>query len=317
MRVVQSAYFPYELISINQSLGMRQGALLKIVFADHLVGYADCHPWPELGDIPLAEQVALFSQGHFETPHLKRALFFARLDAEARSQKVNLFDGLVIPNSHYLALDWQALNILEAREQGFEAFKFKVTPQLDLPLLKKRIKQLEGTSCKVRLDFNATFTRQRFESFLEEIKEHLPLIDFCEDPFPYDAEQWKSVQEKYAISLACDRHSGQALHCVEAARVLIVKPALQDPYRFLESAQRLIMTSSLDHPLGQLCAAYEAAKVNASRSLDLCGLLSHHVYRDSPFSQALPCHGPLFGKPVGTGMGLDELLETIPWKKNS
>jgi O-succinylbenzoate synthase len=79
MRVVQSAYFPYELISINQSLGMRQGALLKIVFADHLVGYADCHPWPELGDIPLAEQVALFSQGHFETPHLKRALFLRGL----------------------------------------------------------------------------------------------------------------------------------------------------------------------------------------------------------------------------------------------
>ena len=72
----------------------------------------------------------------------------------------------------------------------------------------------------------------------------------------------------------------------------------------------------MDHPLGQMFAAYEAAEMQ-KRFPNLViegGLVTHHLFDDSdPFVSAL---GPLIPQlqPVaGTGLGFDDLLNDLPW----
>src|SRR3954463_14889162 len=75
--------------------GRRLGALIRV--GD---GFADVHPWPELGDAPLDQQLALLARG--ETTALTRAsLRFAELDAAARHDGRWLFERVTIPMSHW------------------------------------------------------------------------------------------------------------------------------------------------------------------------------------------------------------------------
>ena len=61
----------------------RTGALLRVEFADEEIGYADCFPWPELGDAPLSAQLNSIKTGYL-TPVTARSLYFASKDAQAR-----------------------------------------------------------------------------------------------------------------------------------------------------------------------------------------------------------------------------------------
>src|SRR5258708_24582201 len=73
----------------------REGALIRI--GD---GFADVHPWPELGDLPLDDQLALLARG--ETTALTRqSLSFVSIDERARLASRSLFEGLTIPPSHW------------------------------------------------------------------------------------------------------------------------------------------------------------------------------------------------------------------------
>ena len=54
MKIDYSCYGWNLRVPLNsRSLSLkRYGALLQVSFDDCLLGYADCHPWPELGDAP-------------------------------------------------------------------------------------------------------------------------------------------------------------------------------------------------------------------------------------------------------------------------
>jgi o-succinylbenzoate synthase len=300
---VKIAFSPYEL----KGLKTRQGALLRIQFEDNLTGFADCHPWESLGDLPLHLQLDQLQQAQ-TTPLTARSLHFARLDAEARAKKVSLFDGLTIPPSHFLILD---LLPLKQFPQGYRLFKIKLGQNLsdETKKLRTLLNHFDG---QVRLDFNARLSRSTFEAFLEEMGQERQKIEFCEDPFPYKPEAWKEVQERYAISLACDHHSEAAIGAPESAAYLVIKPAIQDEKPFLKSSQKLLITSYLDHPLGQATAAYIAATLPSGTP---CGLLSHYVYTENPFSRLLSSAGIQFPKLPGTGFGFDELLQQLTWQE--
>src|SRR5687768_6861088 len=75
--------------------GIREGALLRV---DD--GFADVHPWPELGDLPLDSQLALLVRGEI-TPLTAASVRLARLDGDARRRGISLFEGLTIPLSHW------------------------------------------------------------------------------------------------------------------------------------------------------------------------------------------------------------------------
>lgn len=319
------AFSEYKLVCKNpieskQVYTSRTGALLKFDFPNGNIGYADCHPWIEAGDASLENQLKALSQGEF-TPLTKRSLAIAELDSQARSKGASLFHNLTIPKSHFFIANIQAYDskeIAKAMQEGFTYFKVKLGRDLpnELPCL-KRLMSTFNNNMKVRLDFNLKLSKSQFEHVCRELAPLANRIDFCEDPFPFSANEWRDSKfEKFA--LACDSGSEKVVLNNNEHLIMVVKPAVQDITPFLKNAQnykQIVFTSYLDHPLGQLSAAYFAGMTlkKVGDKVGLCGLLSHHAYHSTPFSEQLAQQGPDFLVPDGTGLGFDGLLAKQKW----
>jgi len=252
--------------------GAREGALIRV--GD---GFADVHPWPELGDAPLEEQLALLVRG--ETTTLTRAsLQLARIDGEARSKGVSLFEGLTIPESHWPGND---------PPEGFDTIKIKgVVPVPE--------------HVRVRIDFNGMLSAEEFVRVAETLPRER--IDFVEDPCPYDPAVWRELRVRTGLRLAIDRFEGEA-------DVVVHKPALRTEWPDHED---VVVTSYMDHPVGQFGAAYVAAthRVNAR-----CGLMTHVLYEPDAFIERVARDGARLLPPRGTGIGFDDLLDNVRWER--
>jgi O-succinylbenzoate synthase len=312
------AYALYELesnrsLSAKSSTQKRQGALLKVTFEAGMVGFSDCHPWPELGDLPLRQQLERLARGQ-KTPLLHCALEFAKIDAAARFKKMKVLVDLNIPRSHFLVtylLDWTPRHVSQVIQQGYTHVKIKVGRNMD-----QEIECLHSlflnSSIKLRLDFNEHLTSESFRSFLSRMEKMHSKVEFIEDPFPYHPQSWAAFQ-KEGWNLACDREAHRACHHPESAGVLIVKPALQSIDEWQQWIyQTRIVTSYLGHPLGQMTAAYVASLVDPGCCF-VHGLHSHYVYHHNPFSRHLNWENPDFIVPPGQGFGFDQELEQLNW----
>lgn len=307
-------YHPYILESASSS---RAGTLLRVDDQNGKVGYADCHPWHELGDKPLQLQLEQLRQGK-ATQLIRCSLNFASMDAEARYRGVSLSDSLQYPDSHLLIMDLLSStpeDINSYISEGFTCLKIKmgnVLAQEVAQLLK--LFSTRSIDLKLRLDFNEKLSPDTFRSLLKALEPIRDLIDYVEDPFPFHPMLWSSFQTRYQISLACDRQVFSARYHPEAANRFIFKPAVNSWELLNELPQdRVIVTTYLDHPLGQLAAAYAAAKIDPMKRHQH-GLLSHRMYRPNVFSRLLSQLGPQFSAPRGTGFGFDDELAALDWK---
>jgi O-succinylbenzoate synthase len=304
----------------------REGALIRIQFPAGTHGYADCFPWPELGDLPIAQQLDLLQRGSL-TPLTRQSLFFAEHDAKARLNQQNLFEGLTIPTSHFLMPDLAELTknrIIELAYEGFRLIKIKVgrDPEREASLILQTAHTCKSVGIKLRLDFNHSLHLESLKTFLDSIKTAFEEIDFIEDPMPFDPKNWEWIQKKYPIRLAADRiRPEQRLQINrEIASVVILKPATQNSEEVASHAQeqelKIVVTSYLDHPLGQLCAAWSAAKLvqKYPNLIEDTGLLSHRVYHPHPFLTSIQTQGPILLPPSGQGFGLGEQLLAIEFK---
>jgi O-succinylbenzoate synthase len=273
-------YWRYELtpkrrLNAVANAGPRRGALIRVDG-----GVADVHPWPELGDLPLDEQLALLARGE-TTPLAKASLAFASIDAAARRDGRNLLEGLTIPPSHWPGPDPPA---------AFDTVKLKgidVIPD----------------NVRLRIDFNATLTAEEFVQIAATLPRER--IDFIEDPCPYDPDVWRELRATTGLRLALDRAPGSCF--VNSYDVLILKPAIEE---LVCSDAEIVVTSYMDHPIGQLCAAYAAATANITST---CGLITHVLFENDPFIERMRIDGTRLVPPEGTGWGFDDLLEKLPW----
>jgi o-succinylbenzoate synthase len=271
-------YWRYELVprrrlSAIAADGSRHGALLRV--GD---GFADVHPWPELGDAPLDAQLAMLARG--ETTSLTRAsLEFAAIDAAARRGGRSLFEGLTIPRSHWPGAD---------PPDGFDTVKLKSIDRIP-------------DYVRLRIDFNGTLTPEEFVRIAATLPRER--IDFIEDPCPYDAATWRELRARTGLRLALDRGTG-----TEDVDVIVVKPAVQT---IPDTGAEIVVTSYMDHPLGQLCAAYTAAKAGITST---CGLVTHVLYEPEAFIERMHIDGARLVPPGGNGFGFDDLLEKLPWR---
>ena len=98
-------------------------------------------------------------------------------------------------------------------------------------------------------------------------------------------------------------------------------PAVDEPVLLAEAAaqrgQELVVTSYMDHPSGQAFAAWEAARLDRlyPGRVGVCGLRTDHLFEAHEFSETLGPWVPQFTPPAGTGLGFDEWLEEIPWRR--
>jgi len=297
---------------------------MRRVFSGALIcvdgGYGCVHPWPEFGDAPVEEQLRLLSEG-VTTPVTAMALRCAELDGAARRVGVSLFEGLEIPRSHY---SWSFATDTEAQmervlAEGWPAIKAKGFANYGetTRFLEGCAKRFETQGVRLRVDFNGVLDRLAFGKFIE----FMPLrvyraLDFVEDPFPYDATAWEAVRQRWGVKLALDKGWRDG---TQGFDTVVVKPARRDWRLVAETHPQhpLVLTSAMDHALGQMFAAYEAAVARSEgQALDFCGLCTEHLFEKDEFFERVTSHrGHLSADRSGGGLGFGEVLEALPWRR--
>ena len=311
-------YTPYTLypvgaLSARAAAQPREGVLLR----GENGGYACLQAWPELGDSPLEYELDALREGN-PMRLGARALKCIELDGEARAKGVSLFEGLSVPRSYAtLTVSATPSQVYNLHQRGFRVGKIKVIPKLAATV--ERLVNLAAMvpDWKWRLDFNCTLSPEEALKFWDMLPEAMrQRIDFVEDPCYYDVAAWQSLQDA-GMPLGYDMPvQNEAIIPARTSKPMmrIVKPA-----RHQSTTGLPVFTTYMDHPLGQCWAAYNAAVFYTGKPAEevpLCGLVTHHVYRPNVFSERLGMEiTPEFPVPAGTGLGFDDLLASLPWKK--
>lgn len=308
------AMLAYSPISERVLKTYREGVLLRTSEG----GIGCIHPWPELGDAVLADEISALAGGT-PLPLGARALECARLDGEARRAGVSLLTpDLPVPES-YISLPAHVSDgeLLLLDEAGFRGAKIKGGTEV-----LKLAASLEWWHCLLpewewRIDFNGT----GLQELLGETFRHLSRVTerniiYCEDPIPWEPDQWKILSEDMQVPLAVDMlPEGSVLDRNSyIPEYQVWKPA-REPIPELLSPN-LVVTSYMDHPVGIIWAAYEAARAKkAGVNMALCGLMTHDLYLRDEFSERMGDPSPVFPKIEGTGLGFDDLIERLQWTK--
>ncbi len=134
---------------------------------------------------------------------------------------------------------------------------------------------------------------------------------------PWNAEAWQSAFMNTGLPLALDRFEGE-IQLTQAFQWCVLKPAVQEPTEIVrlaeQSGARMIVTSYMDHPLGQVSAAFEASRLAASGiELGACGLLTHFHLVPNAWTETLTVEEARLQAPAGLGFGFDSLLEKEAW----
>lgn len=326
MKIWTSSYqlYPIGSLQTQNRSRFRKGTLLRIEFENGQVGYSDLCPYPEFGDQPLEMEIQNIVRNQ-PSRLAKRSTMFARLDADARAKNEPLYNNARIKNHFFVAdllnFDLKRIPLLQA--QRFTHFKMKLGRELILETeMVKSIVEKLSTDAKIRLDFNAHLSRERFNDWIEKnLKWLKPHLDFIEDPFAYEAKDWARVQTNFEIDLALDLAGDPLRTMGEGANVVIIKPAIQDELEILKTLKRpdmrFVMTHYMDFPVGQMSAyaAAQRAVLSGETRLSTCGLQHHDVYEGFTFQDAIGEEGPYIVPPQGAGLGFTDLLEKQEWNQ--
>jgi O-succinylbenzoate synthase len=295
----------YELKPREAKMTPRQGALLKVEWAVGQVGYSDLHPWPEFGEPGLDAQIDSVVKFKF-TPLVENSMEFNYWDREYRLLKRNAFLGLILPRSHRLVFDLEALKAEQMQEwsrMGFTHIKVKMGRNLKTET-EALVQFAYSTSMLWRLDFNGRIPEEEFLIWWQGLDPSVKArLDFIEDPLAIGdlkiegpwANDWKKQSR---------------------AQIRIVKPAREtdeDTAHF----PRIVFTHSLDHALGQACSLWSAARyyMRHPKRTEVCGLAATDFFEADSFAEAWNCAGPRMLPTEGTGFGFDEILAGLTWER--
>lgn len=298
----------YELFSRTglNAQSDRRGHCGVLIRFDSGPGVGCIHPWPELGDDPLEGQLEKLRNGN-STPLIEQALRAANVDWLSELGSVS------IPKSHFTCVDSESTDPASIFEKGFRTVKLKGDGN-QLDFLKAEMLRWSDAGFRIRVDFNET---GKSASELVEWWKSLEIrdrIEFLEDPVLWNSKEWRLLKDAN-IPLAADR----GLEIPEKAAISdwwVVKPALVDTASLVEAARRegkdVIITSYMDHAIGQLRAAYWAGK--CAIQVD-CGLLTHELFEREPFFDAIETRGAYFKEGSAFAEKSQSLLESLDWEE--
>lgn len=282
-------------------------------------GFGCIHPWPELGDPSLGKCLEDLA-GPRRRAIVRRALRCAEFDRAAREFSHSLFEDMEVPESHATMTQLNADTVAHAIEAGFRIVKLKAGRDLTGEAAFLEAMASAHPGLKWRLDFNESLEPAAAEAFLMGLPPRIrAAVDFVEDPCPYSDSAWKKLRWNTGVRLAVDR---EAAPLSASASVMVVKPAIDEPFLLAEAAlalsQQVVVTSYMDHPLGQTFAAWEAARLGLQFPglVGICGLQTHHLFEADAFTEALGPWSPAFHPPAGDGLGFTDLLEALPWTRH-
>ena len=161
-----------------------------------------------------------------------------------------------------------------------------------------------------RLDFNGALRAEETALLIERLGTQGVDVEFLEDPCPFDLRTWNRLQEESGMALAIDRDERQLMP-ESHGFVRVWKPAY-DVAPKCASSGRLVVTSNMDHAIGQAFAAFEAARF--PEAVDTCGLATHLNFESDPFFARLGVVDGRVQFPREPGLGFGAMLEALPWK---
>ena len=328
MKIFYHPYFLHPIQSLNAvSTGAaREGALIKIEDSSGSIGYADLHPWVELGDIPLLSQLNDLKQRKISS-QLYQTLFLAQKDAHARFKKQSLFLDLPSIKNNFLISSLETVDqslLKNIKDQGFEVLKIKVGRDFKKEMA--RLNEIARAGFKMRLDFNASVSWFEFQMFFAGLDDStLESIQYVEDPCTYDVKNWREAQKitkiamdnqfsKYAMTAADENSQGPVFD------VLILKPAkmnIEDSITLCRKFNlQMTVTSYMDHPVGMLHALAVAMQLKKTLGAQIleAGCYTHHLYEADQFSEEINIQDANIIPPQGFGIGFDKILEALPWQ---
>lgn len=302
-----------------KSRGALNAVSVRREFAGALIlvdgGVGCLHPWPEFGDEVVEEQLRILQEGG-TTKVIERALRMAQVDAEARSAGRSLFEGLEVPRSHY---SWDShgdfdVQMQRVLEEGWPAVKVKGTRDLAAVSVWLGRFASEQREVKARIDFNSCLQESELRDWWNRLPDQMKAaVDFLEDPFAYHEEGWERVRKELGLRLALDKQLRGARGGFDVA---VLKPGRRDWRELvteLPEEVSVMLTSAMDHAVGQSFAAWEAAcalRELGSRVI-WCGLCTEHLFAPDElgfFSRISSRGGWLQVDRDGTGLGFDDRL---------
>ena len=270
------------------------------------VGVGCVQPWECFGHASLQEHWHACKEGReTEYPILMQALACAKLDSESRHRGVSWWANRNVPESHATITDVDSQGE-EALKRGFYTWKCKVDPaslnQIEMILRKY-------AEIRLRLDFNETGNVLILHEWLQSLSlSHRRRIEFIEDPVSYEEKLWNDLSHAWEIDLAVDRDYLQ--YSSHSMCLPIWKPAWSA--QLSVSSAKMIVTSAMDHPVGQAWAAFCAAECKLT---NLCGLRTDHLFEINAFSEVMGEWNPKWPMIPGMGMGFDQQLEKLAWTR--
>lgn len=324
------------LNALSTSVNERKGALLKVVWEDELTGYADLHPWVELGDRTLDEQLAALRAGRISS-QIERCIWLARRDAELRFEGKSIFDqnkylvnldysldpaASAKMKNNFLLTDFKLIKegfFDDLRAQDFSTVKIKVGKNLEQEA--DVLEHAAAAGFRIRLDFNSVANPKIFEKFIGNLSSPIrSLIEYVEDPFPFDVASWSEAQSlvRIAIDNEYEKVDWEEISSVPFD-VIVIKPAKLDVNLAISRCQqwnlKATVTSYMDHAVGvshALGVAMELKEKYGDMILE-SGCFTHHLYQPNSFSEEISTQGPYLMNVNGTGVGFNKLLEATPW----
>lgn len=314
---------PLTTIGAIADLEPRQGAIIKVQWSNGKTGYADLHPWPELGDFDLDVQLDAVSRGKLTCP-AEQTIWMAKRDAILRSEKKSAFSGLSKVKNHFLITDFTKVGeavLREIKESGFTTVKIKVgrSTEDEVKFINKVVRQ---SPLQIRLDFNSKSTYDKFAKFISLLSAgEKKRIEYVEDPFPWDEQGWTEAAKLAPLAVDAEATNIDWKKIkLPPFKVMVIKPARQDLDQAVERvnkfALKMVITSALDHPVGIAHASYvagELKKIYPNVLLD-CGCLTVRSYKPNEFSTKMMIQGPYLNNVPGTGVGFDDLFAKLEWQ---
>ena len=187
-------------------------------------------------------------------------------------------------------------------------FKLKIGRDVESEIA--YLQKLEKTdkAFRLRLDANLKLSREEAFRFFSRLSEKtLCRLDFVEDPIKGTEKDWEAFSSHFDLRIA---HDFAPEYFRDSAAVWILKPTRVNPWPLVERAthemKRIVVTNSLDHPLGHLVSAWEASRILVMHPLliDTCALNSEIV----------PQIENLLNSISGYGFGMDAVLKGLDWK---
>jgi O-succinylbenzoate synthase len=300
-----------------------EGALLKVGWPDGRVGYADLCPLLSFGDADIDTQLEALAKGRL-SPLLEQSIWLAKRDATLRKEGKSAFSNVVKVKNHFLVTDmfqFSNAQMAQVRSAGFTTLKLKVgnDPEEEVKIISRWLKQ---NPVMLRLDFNSKLKIDDYQVFMLSLSQgERARIEFVEDPFPWHPEAWRAAAlfAPLALDFEAEKINWETLRAPVPFKIMVIKPARMDIEKSVKRVNqfglKMVVTSSMDHPVGiahALHVASELKKFNPNTLLD-CGCLTLRVYKPNEFSNAIQVTGPYLAGIKGTGIGFDDLLQGLPW----